>query len=520
MESSYDYIIIGSGFGGSVSALRLSQKGYRVLIVEKGRRWKSGEFPRTNWNLRKWMWLPVLRFRGFFKLTLMRHVGILSGVGVGGGSLVYASTLPRPEKAFFQSGSWKGMADWESELEPHYREAERMLGVAENPRLCDADRTLEKVAGRFDRADHFAPTRVGTFFGEPEVVVDDPYFGGSGPERSGCTFCGGCMTGCRFDAKNSLDKNYLYLAEKHGAEIRANSKVVRILPRGGSRGKDGYEVVVRNPAGWWKKHTVFSAGGLILAGGVLGTVRLLLDMKRTYLDSLSNQVGQQIRTNNESLVLVHSPSGKKDFSAGVAIGSIFAPDEDSHIEAVRYGSGSGFWKLAGMPLTHGRTLPARIFKLSARLFRSPWSWLRIYFSRDFARESMILLFMQHLDSTLRFRRGLMNMRSAVTRGTAPSAFMPLARDLAEATAEEVGGTPFVMATEAISGIPTTAHILGGCVMGPNPEAGVIDADHRVFGYANMFICDGSAVSANPGVNPSLTIAAMTERAISKIPNKK
>jgi len=520
MEGHYDYIIIGSGFGGAVSALRLSEKGYSVLVVEKGKRWRPEEFPRTNWNLRKWMWIPVLRFRGIFKITLMRHIGILSGVGVGGGSLVYAGTLPHPEKAFFKSGSWQGLLDWEQELEPHYREAERMLGVAPNPRLCDADRVLEKVAARFGKSDGFSPTRVGTFFGEPEKKVSDPYFNGAGPERSGCCFCGSCMTGCRFNAKNSLDRNYLYLAEQLGASILEGRQALKVTPVGGTRGRDGYRVEVVNAVGIRNKRKEYTAGGVILSGGVLGTVRLLLNMKGSNLEGISSQIGQQIRTNNESLVLVHSPSKEKDFSAGVAIGSIFPPDADTHIEAVRYGSGSGFWKMAGVPLTYGKSWMGRILRLVARFLRGPWSWLRIYFSRDFARESMILLFMQHLESTLQFSRGWLNMRSSLTRGTAPSAFIPLAGQLAEATAEEVKGTPFVMATEAIAGIPTTAHILGGCVIGENPEEGVVDTEQRVFGYSNLLVCDGSAVSANPGVNPSLTIAAMTERVMAKIPKKK
>jgi cholesterol oxidase len=519
MDLHFDYIIVGSGFGGSVAALRLSEKGYSVLVLEKGKRWKSSDFPRTNWNLRKWMWLPSLGFHGFFKLTFMRHVGILSGVGVGGGSLVYAGTLPRPEKAFFSSGSWAGLADWEKELEPYYREAEIMLGVSLNPKLFDADSALGSVASQLGKSGTFTPTRVGTFFGEPEKEVPDPFFGGEGPARAGCSQCGGCMTGCRYNAKNSLDKNYLYLAGKRGVEVLDAKKVIRIEPSGERDGSDGYRVIVRDSFGLIRKRTVFSCKGLVIAGGVLGTVRLLLDMKRKGLERLSDQVGQQVRTNNESLVLVHSRQKDKDFSRGVAIGSIFPPDEDSHIEAVRYSSGSGFWKLAGLPQTYGGSMAARILKLIARFFRDPRSWLGIYFSRDFAKESMILLFMQHLDSTLCFRRGLRNMRSGMSRGNPPSAFIPLARELSERTAGVIKGTPFVMATEALAGIPTTAHILGGCVIGKDPGSGVIDPDQAVYGYRNMYVCDGSAVSANPGVNPSLTITAMTERAMQKIPSK-
>lgn len=519
MHYDYDYIIVGSGFGGSVSAHRLTEKGYKVLVIEKGKRWETSEFPETNWKLRKWLWLPLLRFRGFFKITIMRHVGILSGVGVGGGSLMYANTLPRPREAFFNSGSWSGLADWKTELSPHYEEAERMLGAAENPGLYDADEALRSVAAKFGKSDQFEPTRVAVFFGEPEQEVPDPYFNGEGPRRVGCNFCGSCMTGCRNNAKNTLDKNYLYLAEKGGAEVMAEKKVIRI--QAGLEGSDevGYRVLIRDSTGIFKGTRNLTARGIILSGGVLGTVRLLLNMKASYLPGLSKQVGADIRTNNESLALVHSRQKEKDFSKGVAIGSIFPPDKDTHIEPVRYGSGSGFWKLMGVPMTYGKTVVGRILKLIWRFLSGPVSWLRIYFSRDFAKESVILLFMQHLDSTLKLKRGAVNLRTVLSTGPAPSAFMPLAKELADATSEEVDGTPFVMLTEAILGTPLTAHILGGCVIGKDAGSGVIDKNHQVFAYPNMYVCDGSAISANPGVNPALTITAMTERAMSLIPAK-
>ncbi len=520
MQHNYDYIIVGSGFGGSVSALRLSEKGYKVLVIEKGKRWDPQQFPKTNWNLRKWMWLPLFRFHGIFKMTLMRHVGILSGVGVGGGSLVYANTLPRPEDAFFHSGSWSGLADWKKELEPHYLEAERMLGATENPGLYDSDEALKELARSYGKHDRFEPTRVGVFFGEPEVTVPDPYFDGEGPERTGCTFCGACMTGCRYNAKNSLDKNYLFLAEKRGASVLAGKKVIRVQSLDGMNGKEGYLVTMKDSTRLFKRKSLYSSKGVILAGGVLGTVRLLLNLKRRHLEGLSDMVGNHIRTNNESLVLVHSRQKEKDFSKGVAIGSIFPPDKDTHLEAVRYGSGSGFWKMLGVPLTHGRSVMGRIMKLLGRLITRPIPWLRIYFSKNFAEESIILLFMQHLESTLRFRPGLFNMRTVLSSGSPPSAFIPLAKELAEATSKGVEGTPCVMATEALTGTPTTAHILGGCVIGENQGDGVVNKDQQIFGYQNLYVCDGSAISSNPGVNPALTITAMTERVMSKIPGKK
>jgi cholesterol oxidase len=520
MKVHYDYIVVGSGFGGSVAALRLSQKGYNVLVIEKGKRWCAEDFPDTNWNLKKWLWLPLFRFHGFFKITLMRHVGFVSGVGVGGGSLVYCNTLPRPETSFFKSGNWAGLMDWEKVLEPHYQEAEKMLGANLNPGIYDSDDALYRVAEKYGKSDQFEPTNVGVYFGEPEEEVADPYFDGSGPRRSGCNFCGSCMTGCKHNAKNSLDKNYLYLAERNGVKIMTNKKVIRLNSIGGDHGSGGYKILARCATGLNKKNTELTAKGVILAGGVVGTVRLLLNMKRKYLKNISEQLGCNIRTNNESLILVHSRQKDKDFSKGIAIGSIFPPDEDTHLEPVRYGSGSGFWKIFGVPLTYGKTILGRILKLVWKLITKPGHWLRMYFSRDFAKESIILLFMQQIDNTLRFKRGLMNLRSLVTKGKAPSAFMPFAKELAEVTAEEVVGTPFVMTTEALFGAPLTAHILGGCTIGKDHESGVIDINHKVFGYENLFVCDGSAVSANPGVNPALTITAMVEHAMSKIPEKK
>ncbi len=520
MQYDYDYIIIGSGFGGSVSALRLTQKGYRVLVIERGKRWKPEQFPKTNWKLKKWLWLPILNFRGIFKITIMRHVGILSGVGVGGGSLTYCNTLPRPRELFFQSGSWEGIADWKAELEAHYTEAERMLGATRNPGLYDSDMALKAVAEKFGKEGEFEPTQVAVYFGEPEEEVPDPFFEGEGPWRAGCNHCGGCMTGCRYNAKNTLDKNYLYLAEKGGAELWPEKKAIRVEVLENEPSGEHYKVTVKDSGGWIKKRIRITAGAVIFAGGVLGTVRLLMNLKKNYLPRISKKLGAEIRTNNESLSLVHSTLKEKDFSKGVSIGSIFPPDEDSHVEAVRYASGSGFWKLMGVPMTHGKTVVGRILKLFWRLLSKPRSWLRIYISRDFAKESVILLFMQHLDSTLRFKRGLFNLRSTLSSGPAPSAAIPLAKELAEATADEVKGTPFVMSTEAILGTPLTAHILGGCVIGKTADEGVIDKDHKVFGYENLYVCDGSAISANPGVNPALTITAMTELVMSKIPLKK
>ena len=519
-ESNYDFVIIGSGFGGSVSALRLSEKGYKVLVVEKGRQFSPDDFPLTNWNLKKWLWLPSVRFFGFFKMTFFKHVGVLSGVGVGGGSLVYANTLPRPPKSFFNSGNWAGLADWEKELDSFYEIAETMLGASRNPKLYDSDLTLKELAEKIGKGNMFEPTRASVFFGEPEKIVSDPYFNGEGPDREGCSYCGGCMTGCKHNAKNSLDKNYLYLAEIRGAQILPGHIVKKIVPLDKKDGKTGYKIVIKRTAAIFNPHKqIITSKGIVVSGGVLGTVRLLLDMKKKCLTGLSDRTGDCIRTNNESLVLVDSRKYDKDFSKGIAIGSIFPPDENSHIEAVRYGGGSGFWKLLAMPQVHGRNFITRSGKLLLHLIRHPASWFHIYVTRDFARQSVILLYMQHLNSTLKLKRGIFNLKSSMSEGIPPSAFMPESKELSERVASIIDGKPFVLITEAVTGIPTTAHILGGSVIGSTGEEGVIDVNHKVFGYQNFYVCDGSAISSNPGVNPSLTITAMTERAMSKIPEK-
>ena len=347
-EKEYDYIIIGSGFGGSVSALRLAEKGYNILLIEKGKRYQPSDFPKTNWNLKKWLWLPSLRFFGFFKMTFLRHVAMISGVGFGGGSLVYANTLPRPRDEFFNSGNWSGLCNWKDELESHYQMAEKMLGATVNPKLFDSDIALKKVAEAFGKGEQFEPTKVAVFFGEPEKTVDDPFFNGEGPERSGCTHCGSCMTGCRQNAKNTLDKNYLYLAQKKGIDVLIEKQVVDVKPFKNIDGSDGYIVTCRDSTSFLiKRKLTIKTKGVIFAGGVLGTVRLLLNLKNKYLPNLSNQVGKYIRTNNESLIFVSSTDTSKNFSEGVAIGSIFPVDENSHLEPVRYGSGSGFWKVIG-----------------------------------------------------------------------------------------------------------------------------------------------------------------------------
>jgi cholesterol oxidase len=515
----YDYVIIGSGFGGAVSALRLSEKGYKVLVIEKGKNFKSTDFPESNWNIKRWLWVPFLRFFGFFKLTFFRHVTIFSGVGVGGGSLVYANTLPIPKDDFFNSSSWSGLADWKTELSPFYKIASQMLGIAKNPHYELGDNALKQVAEGNNIADKFELTDVGVYFGKADETVADPYFNGAGPERSGCNFCGGCMVGCRYNAKNSLDKNYLYLAKENGAEIISESEVFDVKPIGLNDGSEGYIVKYKDPTKWIKRQGKISANGVVFSGGVLGTIPLLLKLKETSLPNLSPLVGRNIRTNSESLLGVTTTKPEVDFSKGIAITSILHTDEHSHIEPVRYPSGSGFWRLQMVPMIDGKNWFTRLFKVFYELIRHPIKWLKLYTVKDWAKKTQILLFMQTINSTLKFEKGWFRMKSKLDIGEAPTAFMPKSRELAKQFSEIVDGTPCALFTETIFGIPTTAHILGGATMGKNNIDGVIDSENKVFGYKNMLVCDGSMISANPGVNPSLTITAISEYAMDKIQTK-
>ncbi len=515
-EHDYDYLIIGSGFGGAVSALRLAEKGYRVLVLEKGKRLTEKDFPRTNWNLKRWLWFPVLRFFGFFKLTPFRHITVMSGVGVGGGSLVYANTLPKPKPDFFRAKSWAHLADWESELQEFYPLALKMLGASPCPRLETGDRALKILAEQLGRSEHFESVNAAVFFGEPERTVADPYFNGKGPSRTGCVFCGACMIGCRHNAKNTLDKNYLHLAEQLGVTIQPESEVCDVAPTGAQDGSEGYRVRWRSSTSLFKSSGTYSCKGIVFSGGVLGTVPLLLKLKRTSLPLLSDRVGSAVRTNSESLIAVTALDRETVFSDGVAISSILRTDEHSHLEPVRYPAGSGFWRWYGLPMALGKNVFVRLGRAILDLVRHPVAYLKIYCTDDWAKRTQILLYMRTLDSTLRFSEGMFGMKTASEAGALPTPFMPEAKILADQYAAIVRGKPRVLLMETMLGIPTTAHILGGAVMGRDRSEGVIDKDNRVFGYRNMYICDGSTISANPGVNPSLTIAALSERAMSRI----
>lgn len=522
--TKYDWIVVGSGFGGSVSAYRLAKKGYSVLVIEKGRRFSLEDFPKTNWDLKRWLWNPALGFKGFFQMTFLRHLTVFHGVGVGGGSLAYANTLPTPTTDFFAAKSWRHLADWQSELAPHYETAKRMLGATTNPVMTIGDHALRKVAADIGREEHFHPTEVGVFFGESNKNVPDPYFDGEGPDRVGCTFCGSCMTGCRVGAKNTLDRNYLYLAEANGAQVLAETEVTAVRPQAGG----GYRIET-DASSSSDQPIAFSADRVVLAGGVLGTVPLLLKMKEdpNGLPALSPRVGDCVRSNSEVLFNVVSSRKDQDFSKGIAITSILHTDEHSHIEPVRYGAGSGFFRTLLAPHSPGSIFIARLFGALRAFLRHPIRWMRALTVRDFARQSQILLYMRTLEGTLRlslgrgwrngFRRGLVSNVDDASQ--APSAFIDEATDLANRFADEVDGVPATLLTETLLGVPSTAHILGGAPMGDSPETGVINAEHEVFNYPGLYVIDGSAISANPGVNPALTITALAERAMELIPAK-
>jgi len=530
-ELDFDFIVIGSGFGGSVSAHRLAEKGYRVAVMEMGRRWSAEDFPSTNWRLWRWIWRPKLALRGFFNLEFFRHVVIAHGCAVGGGSVTYAGTLLVPKDSIWDSGSWASLTPWKTEMPPHYETAIRMLGVTENRVFGPADHLLKQVADAAGVGGTYYRTKVG-IFQAPEgeaggKTYPDPYFGGDGPERTTCIACGGCMMGCRYNAKNSLDKNYLYLAEKHGVRVFAETKVVDVAPLNGcADGSRGYEVrTVKSTAWLGKNPRRFTCRAVVFAASALGTMDLLFRLKeKGSLPRISDQLGNRVRTNAESLIGVRVPGSREDLSKGVAIGSGVYIDEYTHIEATRFPEGSDAQGLLSTLLTGGRpgwtriVLWLRTFLWS--LLHHPIRTVRCLHPFGWARESLILLCMQTLDGHIDMRLGRPWFwplrKKLVSRGQSIPTYIPQANEFAAKAAKLVGGTPMSMITEILFDIPCTAHILGGCPMAGSLAEGVVDHRNRVFGYRNMYVCDGSVIAANLGVNPSLTICALTERAMSFI----
>ncbi|MEU4640172.1 GMC family oxidoreductase [Micromonospora sp. NPDC023814] len=527
----YDVVVIGSGFGGSVTALRLAEKGYAVGVLEAGRRFADDEFPQTSWRLRRFLWAPRLGCYGLQRITLLRAadrkagggVLVLSGAGVGGGSLVYANTLYEPLDAFYADPQWRGITDWRDELARHYDQAKRMLGVTAYPVVTPADRAMRAVAERMGVGHTFHATPVGVHIGRPGQRVADPYFGGAGPERTGCTHCGACMTGCRYGAKNTLVKNYLWLAERLGARVHPLTTVTAVRPVEGG----GYAVHTVRTGAWPRAgRQVVHADQVVFAAGALGTQRLLHAMRAEgALPALSPRLGELTRTNSEAILGASVPRRRAradglDFTEGVAITSSFHPDPQTHVEPVRYGRGSNAMGLLQSLLVDGG--PHRVRRWLGTLLRQPGPAARLLSVRDWSERTVIALVMQSADNSLttRLRRGPLGRRlvSEPGHGVPNPTWIPAGNRAARLLAEEIGGTPGGTLTEPFD-IPMTAHILGGAVIGATPADGVVDPWHRVFGHPGLHVVDGAAVSANLGVNPSLTITAQAERAMSFWPNK-
>ncbi len=506
--TDYDVVIVGSGFGGSVSALRLTEKGYRVGVLEAGRRFTPETLPKTSWDLRNFLWAPRLGFRGIQRITLLKDIVVLSAAGVGGGSLVYANTLYRPPATFFEDPRWSGITDWAAELAPHYDQASRMLGVTEQPTMTPSDVVIKQVADDMGVGSTFRRTPVGVYFGEPGKTVPDPYFGGAGPDRTGCVECGNCMIGCRIGAKNRLDVNYLYLAERAGATVHPSTRVTAVRPAG---------------SGWLVEtdRGRFTAGEVILAAGALGTQRLLHTMRDTgVLPGISARLGSLTRTNSEALLGAQAARvPAQPYSQGVAITSSFHPDPITHIEPVRYGPGSNAMGLLATLLVDGGGRLPRPVRFLAEALRHPYRLLRSLSVRRWSERSIIALVMQTADNSLtvrRTRRG--RLTTGPGHGEPNPTWIPAGHEAVRRIAEKIGGFPGGTVGD-IFDIPMTAHILGGATIGDSPSTGVVDAYHRVYGYPGLHVIDGSAVPANLGVNPSLTITALAERATAQWPNK-
>ncbi len=527
----YDFIVIGSGFGGSVSAMRLTEKGYRVLVLERGMRYKDSDFPESNRAISKYLWMPIMRCFGFFQISILNSVMFAHGNGVGGGSLGYANVLEVPPDKMFENPSWHHLANWKQVLRPHYETARRMLGVTSNPYQGPADKMLYEIAEEYGMEHTFRPTQVGVYFGQEGKEADDPYFNGQGPSRSGCTFCGGCMVGCRYNAKNTLEKNYLYFAEKGGAEIRSLASVIDIQQLSKDQ-QDGarYEVAyVPTKAILNKRVTRVRGRNVIVAGGVLGTLNLLFrlrDVKKS-LPNISARLGELVRTNSEALMGVLGRNDEINFSKGIAITSIFKADEHTRVEPFRYPEGSNLIRFLSAPLIYvrGGFFP-RLLRTLRAIIRHPVDSLRTHVLPHWARRSNLLLIMQTKDNHMRMKLGrsiyTLFRKEMVTvpdpEQTVPAS-IEIGHDITWKIATRISGVPYGSLGENILNMPTTAHIMGGCPFGLDAEDGVVGLDCQVHNYPGLYVVDGSIMPANPGVNPSLTITAMAEYAMSLIPRK-
>jgi cholesterol oxidase len=514
----YDYIIIGSGFGGSVSAMRLSEKGYDVLVLEKGKRYEMQDFPRTNWNVRKYLWAPLLRCFGIQQLSFFKEVFVLHGVGVGGGSLVYANTHLEPDDQFYQHRQWAHFRDWKAALAPFYQKARYMLGSTPARNDYADDRLLAEVARDMGREHTFQRVDVGVYYGDPHTPKD-PYFDGKGPLRNGCIECGGCMVGCRHNAKNTLDKNYLYFAEQNGARVLAETLATRVEWDPDSQ---LYSVYTRNStAPLSKRERLFRARGIVFSAGVLGTLKLLLAQKHHYqtLPRLSDTLGMNLRTNSESLCGVVNANEK--LNNGVAISSVFQADEHTNIELCKFPDGSGLMLRLGA-LAAGEGPPmVRLAKMTANIIRQPGRFFRMLFNGNLPRKGVVLLVMQTLDNSMRmiWKNGRMKMDNTAPGYQRVPAYIPKGQEVMYRFAEKSGGAPVNALTEIAFNMASTAHIMGGCPMGRDASEGVVNERFEVFNYPNMLILDGSIIPCNPGVNPSLTITALSEYAMAQIPEK-